>query len=105
MLVVFSFDCSNLIPSHIRYFRSTDEEILKKIVIWTTWIHKALISKLQQHKAVSILVVYHIEADTKWPTFRRRHIQMHFFNENIWISIKMSLDIVPKEQINNIPFR
>ena len=25
----------------------------------------------------------HIEAETKWPSFTRRHFQMHFLNENI----------------------
>ena len=28
---------------------------------------------------------------------------MHFLNENVWISIKFSLEFVPKDQINNIP--
>ena len=36
----------------------------------------------------------HIEAETKWPPFRRRQFQMHFFNENIWIWIKISLKFV-----------
>ena len=41
----------------------------------------------------------HIEAETKWTTFRKRI----FFNENVWISIKISLKFVPKGPINNIP--
>ena len=99
----FTCDCSDLIPSQIRYYPSTDEETLKNMVKWATWINKVLISQPQQHKAVSMLVVYHIEAETKWPTFRWRHIQMHFlFNENIWISINTSPNFVPKEQINNM---
>ena len=28
---------------------------------------------------------------------------MHFFNENVYISIKISLKFVPKIPINNIP--
>ena len=44
-----------------------------------------------------------IEAETKWPPFRRRHFQMIFQNENVWISIKISLKFVPKAPINNIP--
>ena len=75
---MFTFDCSNLILSQIRYYPSTDEETLKNIVKWTTRIHKVLISQPQQHKAVSMLVVYHIEAETKWPKFRLRHVQIHF---------------------------
>ena len=37
------------------------------------------------------------------PYFARWHLEMHFFNENVWISIKMSLNFVPKGPINNIP--
>ena len=32
-----------------------------------------------------------------------RHMQMHFLDENIWISINISLNFVLKGQINNIP--
>ena len=28
---------------------------------------------------------------------------MHFLNENVWISKKISLKFVPNDQINNIP--
>ena len=31
----------------------------------------------------------HIEAETKWPSFSRRHFQMHFLNENVLTSIKI----------------
>ena len=37
----------------------------------------------------------------KWPPFFTRHFEMHFLNENIWISIKISLTLVPKRPINN----
>ena len=40
---------------------------------------------------------------TKWPPFSRRQFQMDFFNENVWISIKISLNFVPRVTINNIP--
>ena len=40
------------------------------------------------------------EAETKWPTFRRRHIEVHF--QNIRISISISPNFVPMGQINNI---
>ena len=39
----------------------------------------------------------------KCTPFRRRHFEMHFFNENVWIPIKISLKLVPKGPINNIP--
>ena len=44
-----------------------------------------------------------IEAETKWTLFRRRHFQMHFLNENVWIPIKISLKFVPRGPINKIP--
>ena len=44
----------------------------------------------------------HIEAETKRPPFFRRHFQLHIVNENDWFSIKISLNFVPKGQINNI---
>ena len=34
--------------------------------------------------------------------FRRWHFQVHFFNENVWIPIKISLKFIPKGPINNI---
>ena len=45
----------------------------------------------------------HIEAETKWPPFSKRHFQGIFSNENVWIWIKMSLKLVPMGPINNIP--
>ena len=45
---------------------------------------------------------YHIEAESKWTTIRRRHFQLYFFNENVWISFKLSLKFIPKGPINNI---
>ena len=44
-----------------------------------------------------------IEAQTKWPPFRRRCFKCIFLNENVWISLKISLKFVPKGLINNIP--
>ena len=46
---------------------------------------------------------YHIKADTKWPPFHRRHFQIHFLNENVIISARISLEFIPKGPINNIP--
>ena len=45
----------------------------------------------------------HIEAETNWPLFSRRHFKCIFFNENVRISIKISVKFVPKGPINNIP--
>ena len=39
----------------------------------------------------------------KWTPFCRRHFKHIFFDENVWIPIKISLKFVPKGPINNIP--
>ena len=39
----------------------------------------------------------------KWTPFHRRHFQMHFFNENVWIPIKISLKFVPRGPITQTP--
>ena len=44
-----------------------------------------------------------IETETKWPPFRRRYFKCIYLNEKVWISIKISLNFVPKGRINNIP--
>ena len=36
-------------------------------------------------------------------TLGPRYFKCIFFNENVWIPIKISLEIVPKVRINNIP--
>ena len=46
---------------------------------------------------------YHIEAETKWSPFRRRHFQAHFLERKFQIAIKISLKFVPKSPIDNIP--
>ena len=46
----------------------------------------------------------HIETETKWLTFHRRHFQLHFFlDDDKWISINISLEFVLKGRNNNIP--
>ena len=44
---------------------------------------------------------YHIEAETKWPPFSRRHFQIDFLEWKCMINI--SLKFVPRGPINNIP--
>ena len=46
--------------------------------------------------------VYHIKVETKWSPFSRRHFKCIFLNENVWISITISLKFVPKGPINII---
>ena len=35
----------------------------------------------------------------KWPPYYRRHFQIHFLNENVWILIKISLKFVPRSPL------
>ena len=44
----------------------------------------------------------HIVAETKWLPFPDDIFKCLFLNENIWISIKISLNFVPNGPINNI---
>ena len=64
-----------------------------------------LFLKIRQKCTISILHIHlpHRGRD-KWSLFRRRYFQTHFFlNENVIISIQISLKFVPKGPINNIP--
>ena len=45
----------------------------------------------------------HIESETKWTPFSRRHFQMDFLEWKCMNFIKISLKFVPMGQINNIP--
>ena len=62
-----------------------------------------------EHGLISILAwishytpSYQIEAEATWPSFSRRHIQMHFLERNVNISINISLNFVPRGPIKNI---
>ena len=37
----------------------------------------------------------------KWPPFSKRHFQMPFLNENVWILIKISLKLVSKGPVTH----
>ena len=53
--------------------------------------------------AQSCVMSQHTDAETTWPPFSRRHSQMHFLEwKYIWISLTISLKIVPNGPINNI---
>ena len=47
--------------------------------------------------------VWHIEAETILPPFRRRHFQMHFHEWKCMNFDNISMKFVPKVLINNIP--
>ena len=46
---------------------------------------------------------YHIETETNGRHFLDDIFKWNFLNENVLISIKISLKFVPKGHINNIP--
>ena len=64
---------------------------------------------LHQYAPIAMEILFshwrlkHIEAKTNWTPFTRRHFQIHFLNENVWISIKISLKFVPSGWIDNTP--
>ena len=47
--------------------------------------------------------IYHIEAETKCPSFPRWLFKCIFLNENVWNSIKISLELIPEGPINSMP--
>ena len=55
------------------------------------------------HCIKTSVLYYHTEAETKWPPFSRRRFQMHFLNENVGITIRISLKFVPNVSIDNKP--
>ena len=41
-------------------------------------------------------ILKYMEAETKHPIFSKRHFQSIFLNENVWLSIKISLEFLPE---------
>ena len=74
---------------------------LCKIIRNLYWIH---LCKCHLYACFDVynIILSHWGWD-KWPPFSRRHFQMHFLNENVWISIKISLKFVRKGVFNNFP--
>ena len=60
---------------------------------------------LNQNKAIVFQekASQHTEAETKWLLFYRTRFKCIFLNENVWISIKISLKFIPNDPVNNIP--
>ena len=59
---------------------------------------------MHQSQVTHVCLSWHIEAETKWPPFSRRHFQIHFREwKCINFDKKNSLKFVPKGSINNIP--
>ena len=49
------------------------------------------------------MLLDYIEAETEWPPFSRNTFKRIFFNENVTISIEISLKFVPEGPTNIIP--
>ena len=82
-------------------FRNCDSQylVLLSAVQWFD------ITKTRQNNIVCITTDYiqHIENETRWLTFFRRHFKRILFHEKAWISIWILLTFVPKGPINNNP--
>ena len=48
-------------------------------------------------------LIWHIEAETNWAPFSNDGFKCIFLNENVLISIEISLNFISKGPINNIP--
>ena len=55
------------------------------------------------HSFIVFCMFQHIEAETERLIFSRRHFQIYFLNDNVWIYINISLKSIPNGPINNIP--
>ena len=78
------------------------------LLLLTRWVFHGenTVWTLQPKYAARISVrnsSYYIEAETNGRHFADDIFKHIFFNENVWISIKISLKFVPKGPINNIP--
>ena len=52
------------------------------------------------HLFVSLFLwIQHVEAETKWPPFFRRHFEIHSIEWKVWISVKTSLTVFPYKVI------
>ena len=71
---------------------------------WTDWsaVQIMICSSLSLWQP-DIAKINTLRPETKWTTFCNHIFKRIFFNENVWISIKISLKFVPKGPINNIP--
>ena len=48
-------------------------------------------------------ILWYIGAEATWPPFPDNIFKCIFKNENVWISVKISLEFIPTGPINNIP--
>ena len=116
MIISYNFICMLLL---FRKVRSALDDQLD--LLWHTtniYMHpriheyaEKLVAKLPEPLKVNLTHFYqigsawskdwHIWVETKWPSFSRRHFKSILLNENIWISITISLKFVSKGPIDN----
>ena len=100
--------------------------VFSLICAWTNdWVNNRKAGDLRRHHAhYDVTVMAHVSSTgklhdslssvwplslhvywnrDKWPPFSRRNLKCIFFNENVYISIDISLRFVPQCQIYNIP--
>ena len=81
----------------LKWYLTSPKTCYAKLVILTKCTFKVtgIISRIRMQ--------YHIMAETNGRYFADDIFKCIFLNENIWISINISLKFAPKGQINNIP--
>ena len=102
---VYIFSCSSWNPYWVPVICRNPTEIRPLILISqdSQWAYSCCIP---MHNWKQICIVYFI--NILRPRQNGRHLpddifKCIFFNENVWISLKISLKFVPKVPINNIP--
>ena len=65
------------------------------------WVNNREAGDLRRYRALyDVIVMYkHIEAEAKWPPFRRRQFHMYFLEWNVWTSIKISPHLFLRVQL------
>ena len=71
--------------------------------IYRSFHIRCIIIYFIQYRWLPTAGLEHIQAETKWPTILKRKLSNAYLNENVRSSIKISLEFVPKCQINNMP--
>ena len=72
-------------------------------IFWCRSPNLAFTPASSLHPIMSMGAQYHMEADTKWLLFCRRHFQMTIVYENGCVLMQDSLKFVPNGPISNTP--
>ena len=83
--------------------RSSGPPLEVHIILWrlaVLWLSGLCVTSYVSY--LSLALIFDILRPRQNGRFRGRHVEMHFFNENVWIPVKISLKFVPKGPMNNI---